>query len=75
MSEITFAAAFDAGLCPLCGRPNACQMCSTAAAKGPCWCYEVELPAELLARVPEAFRNRACICRDCVTDFHAKRTP
>lgn len=72
MSEITFAAAFDAGLCPLCGRPNACQMCSTAAAKGPCWCYEVELPAELLARVPEAFRNRACICRDCVTTFRAK---
>ena len=71
----TATSAGNAGLCPLCGRPNACQLCTTTATKGPCWCYQVEMPAELLARVPDAYRNLACICRECVTDFHAKRKP
>jgi len=30
---------------------------------------EVEIPAALLARVPSEARNRACVCRDCVTAF------
>jgi hypothetical protein len=30
----------------------------------------VEIPAALIARVPVELRNRACICRDCVTAFH-----
>ena len=71
----TANSAGDPSLCPLCGRPNACQLCSTAASKGPCWCFEVEMPAELLARVPEALRNRACVCKECVTAFHAKTSP
>jgi hypothetical protein len=29
----------------------------------------VEIPAALLARVPEALRNRACICQDCIARF------
>jgi prepilin-type N-terminal cleavage/methylation domain-containing protein/prepilin-type processing-associated H-X9-DG protein len=33
----------------------------------------VEIPGELLARVPENFRNRACICRDCVGKFQRER--
>jgi prepilin-type N-terminal cleavage/methylation domain-containing protein/prepilin-type processing-associated H-X9-DG protein len=55
--------------CPLCGGANKCQLCSPAAHKGPCWCAHFEMPAELLARVPENFRNRACICRDCMEKF------
>ncbi len=64
---------FNPGLCPLCGEANACQLCSPAAFKGPCWCVRAELPAELLARVPENFRNRACICQKCVAKFHWER--
>jgi len=30
----------------------------------------VEISAELLARVPEHLRNRACICKKCVSEFH-----
>jgi prepilin-type N-terminal cleavage/methylation domain-containing protein/prepilin-type processing-associated H-X9-DG protein len=52
--------------CPLCGAANECQLCSSAAYKGSCWCARVEIPGELLARVPEHSRNRACICRNCV---------
>jgi len=57
--------------CPLCGQPNECQLCTTAAYKGPCWCAAADIPDELLARVPAELRNKACICRGCVTRFRA----
>ena len=60
----------DAGRCPICGRPNDCQMCTTATYKGPCWCTKVEIPVELLALVPRDYRSKACICHDCVEEFH-----
>jgi len=60
---------FNPAQCPLCGGANACQLCSPAAYKSQCWCVEAEIPAALLARVPENFRNRACICRACVEKF------
>jgi hypothetical protein len=60
--------------CPLCGGPNACQLCSPATYKGQCWCARIEVPAELIARVPENLRNRACICENCVTAFHERKT-
>lgn len=60
----------DTSLCPLCGGPNGCQLCTPDAYKGPCWCALVEIPEPLLAQVPEASRNRTCICRDCVMRFH-----
>jgi prepilin-type processing-associated H-X9-DG protein/prepilin-type N-terminal cleavage/methylation domain-containing protein len=59
--------------CPLCGAANECQLCSPAAFKGRCWCAHEEIPAELLARVPENFRNRACICKNCVENFRAEK--
>ena len=66
----------DPSKCPLCGRPNECRLASPGAPKIPCWCVEVEIPKALLARVPEALRNRACICRSCVGRFQleAKRS-
>jgi hypothetical protein len=60
----------DAARCPLCGQPNGCQLCTAAAYKGPCWCATVSIPEELLARVPAELRNKACICRNCVREFH-----
>jgi prepilin-type N-terminal cleavage/methylation domain-containing protein/prepilin-type processing-associated H-X9-DG protein len=62
-------AAINPRQCPLCGGPNDCQLCSPDAPKGPCWCTRVEVPDALLARVPEALRNRACICRKCIASF------
>jgi prepilin-type N-terminal cleavage/methylation domain-containing protein/prepilin-type processing-associated H-X9-DG protein len=59
--------------CPLCGGANGCQLCSPAAYKDSCWCARVEMPEPLLARVPENFRNRACICRNCVEKFQRER--
>ncbi len=65
----------DPAVCPLCGGANGCQRCTPAADQGACWCARVEIPAELLARVPEEFRNRACICRACVEKFHHEQPP
>jgi hypothetical protein len=38
-----------------------------AAASSPCWCTLVQFSADLLKQVPEAARNKACICAACVT--------
>jgi prepilin-type processing-associated H-X9-DG protein len=61
--------------CPLCGGANECQLCSPATYKGPCWCARVEMPEMLLARVPEHFRIRACICQNCMEKFQRERQP
>ena len=63
----------EAARCPLCGGANDCQLCTTAAYKGPCWCARAAMPEELLARVPSEARNQTCICRSCVMAFHRER--
>jgi hypothetical protein len=63
----------DAGRCPLCGQPNECQLCSTAAWKGTCWCAKLEIPDTLLAQVPAELRNRACICHNCIVSCRLKQ--
>ena len=65
---------FNPAACPLCGETNECQLCSPAAFKGRCWCADVEIADELFARVPEDFRNRACICRACVDKFRIEKS-
>ena len=64
---------FNPAACPLCGGANECQLCSPAAYKGRCWCADEEISSELLARVPEHFRNRACICKPCVEKFRLEK--
>ncbi|MCW1916584.1 cysteine-rich CWC family protein [Luteolibacter sp. GHJ8] len=51
--------------CPLCGGPNDCAAAANCSFTAPCWCREVTFAAELLARVPEPMKGRACICRAC----------
>lgn len=57
----------DPSRCPLCGKPNDCQLCTTAAGNGRCWCQMAESPGQLHARVASAVRGRVCLCRDCLT--------
>lgn len=70
---MNFPQFFNPAQCPLCGEANGCQFASTVAYKGPCWCAHVDMPHELLARVPENLRNRACICRSCVEKFRLEK--
>lgn len=54
--------------CPLCGVANQCAQeieRATGVTQPPCWCTEVRFEAELLSRVPEHARRKACICRAC----------
>jgi hypothetical protein len=37
----------------------------TGVKQPPCWCTRVDFSPELLERVPEAARDRACICAHC----------
>lgn len=58
----------DASRCPLCGEPNLCAMeveRVTGEQQPPCWCTQVDFTAELLAQVPAADANLACICAAC----------
>jgi prepilin-type N-terminal cleavage/methylation domain-containing protein len=64
---------FNPAECPLCGGANDCLLCSPVVYKGQCWCAHEEIPAELLARVPENLRNRACICPACVEKFRLEK--
>jgi len=48
--------------CPLCGGPNGCGL---AAGDTTCWCFTASIPPAALARVPDAARDRSCICAVC----------
>ncbi len=54
--------ALDATRCPLCAEPNAC---GPAAGQEHCWCFDVQLSPEALARIPEPALGLVCICANC----------
>jgi len=35
----------------------------------PCWCTQESFAPALLEKVPEALRDKACICQACVRAF------
>jgi hypothetical protein len=37
----------------------------TGQVQPPCWCTGASFPPDLLDRIPEADRGRACICAAC----------
>ncbi len=64
-------------ICPLCQDDNGCEVSSQKVreAKGcsltenddiPCWCFDLTLSQDLLAKVPEGLINKACICQTCI---------
>jgi hypothetical protein len=61
--------------CPLCGEDNRCAMEMeklTGQPQAPCWCVSQTFSAELLARLPDQARGRACICGRCLAEFQAQ---
>ena len=58
----------DPSKCPICGEPNQCaQEIAKVTGKPPktCWCMTATFSSELLDRVPEEAKNKACICEKC----------
>jgi hypothetical protein len=60
----TMAETPDPSRCPLCGAPNGCAMARGDDAAA-CWCMSAAIAPELLAQVPEAARDAACVCAAC----------
>ncbi|MFY0664878.1 MAG: cysteine-rich CWC family protein [Natronospirillum sp.] len=54
-------------LCPLCGKLNTCAPAASGSFDTPCWCTEVTIDPEALAKVPEHLRQQACLCKSCAT--------
>jgi hypothetical protein len=68
----------NATRCPLCGYDNRCAMeieRATGQKPGPCWCVSQSFSAELLARLPDEARGKACICANCLNTFNTQGAP
>ncbi|MGI9035258.1 MAG: cysteine-rich CWC family protein [Pyrinomonadaceae bacterium] len=46
-------------VCESCGKEFSC-----GAKDGDCWCFEISVAAENLAKMKKDFEN--CLCRDCL---------
>jgi len=65
---VSLATPFEPAACPLCGAPNRCALeieRETGVKQQACWCTQIDFSADLLARVPDSARDRACICAAC----------
>jgi len=60
-------------ICPLCKQPNQCALAQTANTASQCWCMRVKIAPEILAQLPPAQKNLACICATCAQS--AKNLP
>ncbi|HEX7652001.1 MAG TPA: cysteine-rich CWC family protein [Verrucomicrobiae bacterium] len=65
---------FNPAACPLCGQANHCQLSAPVKFKSQCWCVTEDFAPELLARVPENFKDRACICQACLRKFREEKS-
>ena len=63
----------DDSTCPLCQQQNRCEV-QAAQAGETCWCMNTQVPAELLAKIPENLRNKICICNACIVNFQQNKT-
>jgi len=52
--------------CPLCGHDNQCRVAKGHLYKGPCWCYEIAVPHQILSRLAAESAKPACLCRPCL---------
>lgn len=55
--------------CPICGAPNGCAASACGTFDVKCWCAQARIGAEVLARVPEGLKGRACVCRRCAQEL------
>lgn len=56
---------FPALRCPLCGAANECAAAQSGSFDTPCWCANLTIDPKTLAAVPEAERDKACLCPRC----------
>ncbi|EKT4521762.1 cysteine-rich CWC family protein [Pseudomonas putida] len=55
----------DPQRCPACGALNQCTLADPRSATQPCWCFGVTIDPAVLQALPEALRDKACLCPRC----------
>lgn len=50
--------------CPLCGQANQCTL-AAGDEQAPCWCFQVQVDPQALARLPDAQQGQRCLCPAC----------
>ena len=61
----------DPTRCPICHEPN---VCAVEKAKLPgtkperCWCLDAVFTTDVMNKVPEVARGKACICAKCANE-------
>ncbi|WP_370459632.1 cysteine-rich CWC family protein [Paraglaciecola sp. L3A3] len=54
-------------VCPFCHTYNNCS--ASAGVTLTCWCFDVQVPAELVKLVPHKTVDKSCICLSCIQLF------
>lgn len=67
----------DPNTCPLCGKPNNCGNLTIVNGKKACWCSDssIKFTEELLSKVPQELKGKACICRTCAIKHQTTALP
>ncbi|MGH8418904.1 MAG: cysteine-rich CWC family protein [Pseudomonas sp.] len=52
-------------ICPVCGQSNRCTLADPRTVDRPCWCFTETIDPAVLAALPEALRDKACLCPRC----------
>ena len=60
--------------CPVCGKANECAVAGSGTFEVECWCKNTTFSTDLLSRIPDQNRNKACICRTCSEEIDRNRT-
>jgi len=51
--------------CPLCGQANSCSQVDPARAAQSCWYFSAAVDSQALAQLPDALKDRTCLCPRC----------
>jgi hypothetical protein len=65
-------AAGEAKACAACGASFLCYARCAPAGEAPCWCSQISLREETLARLREQYRD--CLCEACLRKAAASQT-
>jgi hypothetical protein len=69
VTEIKASSVIDTSICPLCQQKNCC----TVELAANCWCAQTDIPAALLATIPEDLQGKSCICARCIRQYHQQK--
>jgi len=50
-------------LCPFCKKVNNCM---AHIPENNCWCNDIKVPEDLREFIPDKYKLKACICKECI---------